>query len=249
MPGKKVVKKAVSKKVAKKTKVVLPDTLPVGPTVPELREALICVVDEPRRWAKTGLAMSALPRYANAAAIQCGGKKCFFCGAEQQPIAPEKLLMFHPEYPLCACLMKYRKVAFDYIPNWDSAEGRKMIMQQADAGLLPMTAEVYQYFCTCGVGPIVVDVRAIVSGMRKYQKHARRRQCFDCHQKSLTRWQAQEKKNAAPPIQQPKNGPGAKFNKIKKSKPEQAAVNDSIIPPLPPLEALELKVASETSAT
>ena len=46
MPGKKVVKKVVSKKKdtikTKKVKVVLPDSLPVGPTVPELREALIC---------------------------------------------------------------------------------------------------------------------------------------------------------------------------------------------------------------
>ena len=193
--------------------------------------------------------MSALPRYAHAAAIHCGGKKCFFCGAEQQPIAPEKLLLFHPEYPLCACLMKYRKVSFDYIPNWDSNDGRKMIMDQAEAGLLPMTAEVYQYFCTCGVGPIVVDVRAIVSAMKKFQKHARRRQCLDCHQKTRNRWEEQAKKSrAAPSIQQPRNGPGAKFNKIRKSKPEQAVVNNAVIPPLPPLETLELKVASETPA-
>jgi hypothetical protein len=239
-----VKKKAVTKK-KKTTKVVLKESFKPGPSVPELKEAIICAVDEPRRWAKTGLPMSRLPAYAEEAAIRCAGTKCFFCGTKKDPVPADKVLGFHPEYPLCECLVPLRRMAFDYIERWDTPEGRKTIVDQFDAGTLSGSAEVYQYFCQpCGSDKaIVVTVREVASGLKKYKKHVRRRKCYACHQKDVTRWKAQQQaQKQVPQIASPKTGPAAKINKIKTPKR-----GGKEVPSLPPFEALTK--ASEAPAT
>jgi hypothetical protein len=226
------------KKKATKVSVVLPDTIPArNLTVPKLREAYICAIDEPRRWARTGLAMSALPKFARMAALLCGGEQCFFCGAKQEPISAEKLFMFHPEYPLCRCLAPFRKMAFDYVEQWETAEVKKSILAQVDAGKIALDTPVYQYFCQCGEGPCVVDVKTIAFGLRKHQKHSRRRLCNGCYQKAtVKRLQQQRQVLSVPPelaAARPKSGPQAKINKIK-----QARKKGTVIPPLPPIDAV-----------
>lgn len=245
-------KSAVKKKKSsvKATKVVLPEMAPVRDLIlggaPLLREALICAVDEPRRWAKTGMAMSALPRFSKLAALLCGGSKCFFCGGKQEPVAQDKLLELHPEYPLCTCLVKFRKVAFDYVEGWDSPEGKKSILDLVDAGKLAQDAPIYQYFCQCGEGPVVVDARTVAAGLRKFKKHVRRKKCNGCHQKDMARWAQQSGKPAAHDvIARPKSGPGAKINKIKHAKDKNKGPVEKS---LPPLDALEKK-APEAPAT
>jgi len=245
MSSKKVAVKR-KRKAVRKVSVVLPDTIPArGLTLPKLREALICAVDEPRRWARTGLVMSALPKFARVTALLCGGEQCFFCGAKQDPVSPERLFMFHPDYPLCRCLAPFRKMAFDYIEQWETAEVKKEILAQVDGGRIALDTPVYQYFCQCGEGPCVVDVKTIAFGLRKRQKHSRRRLCNGCYQKAtVKRLQQRQVLPAAPELAaaRPKSGPQAKINKIKQSKNKGA-----VIPPLPPLEALNK--ASEAPAT
>jgi len=241
MTTKKVAVKRKKKAVQKVSRVVLPDTIPVrGLSVPKLREALICAVDEPRRWGRTGMVMSALPKFAQQAALLCGGDQCFFCEAKQDPVPAEKLFMFHPEYPLCRCLAPFRKMAFDYIEQWENAEVKKHILAQVDAGKIALDTPVYQYFCQCGEGPCVVDVRTIAFGLRKHQKHSRRRLCNGCYQKATVKRMQLQRTPPTLAAARPKNGPHAKINKIKQAKNKGA-----MIPSLPPLDEVltELQLA------
>jgi len=225
--GKKKKKKKVTKTAA--PIYVLPDDLP---PVPVLKEALICQVDDSRRWAKSGLASSALPRFAKAAAWLCRKDKCHFCAQKQEPVAVEKVFDFHPEYPLCQCLAPLRKMAFDYVENWDSVEGKKHILALVDAGKVALDTPVYQYFCQCGDGPVVVDYRTIAFGLRKHQKHSRRRLCNKCYQNATTK-RAQLNNAMVLEAQRAKQGPGARINKIKQTKNQGPQ-----IPLLPPLNAI-----------
>lgn len=221
------------KKQEVKKKSRLPESLPITlPPMPLLREALICIVDEPRRWAKNGLASSALPRYAEWAAVLCMGGQCFFCGTKQEPVPEDRIFQFHPEYPLCQCLAPFRKMAFDYVENWDSVEGKKQILALVDAGKVSLDAPVYQYFCQCGEGPVIVDFRTIAYGLRKHQKHSRRRLCNKCYQNAASK-RTQLRTAMEVEASKAKGGPGARINKIKQTK----NVGPSI-PPLPPLKAV-----------
>jgi hypothetical protein len=225
------------KKTAVKDTVEVPKTLDVSgiPPLPLLREAFICAVDEPRRWGRLGMAMQALPRYARIAALLCQGEKCFFCGDKQVPTPKEKLFMFHPEYPLCVCLSPFRKMAFDYIQNWDTVEGKKSLMAQVAAGQIALNTPVYQYFCQCGEGPVIVDVRTVTFGLRTHKKHSRRRQCNMCYQKFAS------KRGLSAPIaamiSAPKEGPAAKPSKHKQKqiKTNKGPAEGS----LPQMEALK----------
>lgn len=233
MAAKKLAAGATKKKkaVAKKT-AVLPDSIPIPlPPVPLLREALICSVDEPRRWTKTGLVSSAMPRFAQWAALLCRGDKCFFCGAEQPTVPDEKLFLFHPEYPLCLCLAPFRKMAFDYIENWDSVEGKKQLLAQVEAGKVALDTPVYQYFCQCGAGPVVVDVRTIAYGLRKHQKHTRRRLCNGCYQRAtVKRAELHSAMETEASRARRSQSPGARINKIKQAK--NAGPAPRSLPPL-----------------
>jgi len=200
------------------------------PPIPVLREALICVVDSPARWGRLQMAMVALPRIARLAATLCQGTKCFFCGEAQAPVPKETLFMFHPEYPLCACLAKFRKMAFDYIPRWEFAEGKKAILDQVEAGTIALDTPVYQFFCQCGTGPVVVDVRSVAYGLRTYRMHSRRKLCNTCYN-AVKRPQAAKSKIVA---HRPKHDPGARINKVRHEKPNKRLISES----LPPVDAI-----------
>jgi hypothetical protein len=230
----------VKKKKTVVKKLVLREELrlPLEP-VPLLREALICAIDDPKRWGQPGTAAEAYRNDARAmnviaekAADLCRGDRCFFCGVKQDPTPPADVYRFNPTVPLCACHAPFRKMAFDYIENWDSPEGKKYILAQVDAGKIALDTPVYQYFCQCKrKEPVIVDVRAIVYGLRKNQKHARRRLCNTCYLASAVRRKSQNESLAM--SKRPKSGPSARINKIRQTK------NAGPVPQsLPPLDAV-----------
>jgi len=195
-------------------------------TLPVLREALICAVDNPRSWGQRG---SYSERYQNsyeamcllaekAVALTCG-ERCFFCDAKQEAREPFRL---HPGTSLCECLTPFRRMAFDYIENWEV--GTQELLAQVEIGKLPLASPVYQFFCcTCGKGPIIIDVRVVVFGLTKYNKHVRRRMCDGCYQKN-------QKKQKPPPTKQQRTTPAAP---LAKNKPAPAQL--VLIPPTAPV--------------
>ena len=235
------------KKTAAKDGVDVPKTLEVAgiPTLPLLREAFICAVDEPRRWGRLGLAMSALPRFARIAALLCQGEKCFFCGDRQDQVAKEKLFLFHPEYPLCRCLAPFRKMAFDYIAQWDTVAGKKSLQAQVAAGQIALDTPVYQYFCQCGEGPVVVDVRTVTFGLNRHKKHSRRRQCNACYQKFASKRNSLKVPLAAI-IAKPTEGPGAVMAK-NKNKPHKKGPKEKSLPPLADVVTFAKSAPSKTA--
>lgn len=250
MPTKRVAvkkKKALKKKVAK-IELRQELHLPIPP-VPILREALICAIDDPKRWAQPGTVaarykddLKAMNVFAEIAADLNRGDRCFFCDGKQSPTPAEDVYRFNPGIALCECLAPFRKVAFDYIENWDSEEGKKYILAQVDGGKIALDTPVYQYFCQCGQ-QVIVDVRTVAFGLRKHHKHSRRRLCNGCYQK-IAQKRAQSRAPAAPlTASRPKDGPHAKINKIKQTKKKGPAERS-----FPPLEALEKK-APEAPAT
>ena len=248
MTTKKVaVKRKKTKKVVRKALLRAELSLPIEP-LPILREALICAIDDPKRWGQPGTVaarykhdLKAMNVIAEKAADLNRGDRCFFCDHKQPTTPAEDVYRFNPGISLCECLAPFRKVAFDYIENWETAEGKKHILAQVDGGKIALDTPVYQYFCQCGAGPVIVDVRTIAFGLRKHQKHSRRRLCNGCYQK-VTLKRAQNRPVVEPMVARPKAGPTARINKIKHAKNKGAQ-----IPPLPPLEALEK--APEAPAT
>jgi hypothetical protein len=228
-------KKVVAKKLILREELRLPlEPLPI------LREALICAVDDPKRWGQPGTVAErykndakAMNVIAEKAADLCRGDRCFFCGTKQDPTPPADVYRFNPTVPLCVCHAPFRKMAFDYIENWDTAAGRVSLLALVDAGKIALDTPVYQYFCQCKrKEPVIVDVRTIAYGLRKHQKHTRRRMCNDCYKTATEKRKTQK----APPeltASRPKNGPSAKFNKIKHAKNKGPAAQS-----LPPLEAV-----------
>lgn len=172
-------------------------------TLPVLREALICAVDNPRSWGQAGTvseryhgsyeAMCLLAE--KAAALTCG-ERCFFCDVKQEAREPFRL---HPDTSLCECLTPYRRMAFDYVEGWELR--KQELLTQANAGKLPLASPVYQFFCcTCGKGPIVIDVRVVVFGLTKHNKHVRRKLCDGCYQKSQKKPPTKQRTTPAAPL-------------------------------------------------
>jgi hypothetical protein len=108
-------------------------------------------------------------------------------------------------------------MAFEYIENWDSVEGKRSLLEQAEAGKLSLDAPVYQYFCQCKrKEPVVVNVRTIIHGLKIYNKHTRRRKCSDCYHAAVVKTA-----KAGSPLRniasRPKLGPKARINRLKQT--------------------------------
>lgn len=80
------------------------------PPVVLLQTALVCAVDDPKQWVKlTKKTAADLPRIAGLAA-QLSSVDCFFCGHQfGSAMRLEEVERFHPEYPLCDCLLPLRE--------------------------------------------------------------------------------------------------------------------------------------------
>jgi len=231
-------------------------------TLPVIKLAYVCINDDPKAWSKRsgGMISGAMPRNAKIAAKLCAGARCFFCGRPQEPSPAKTLLDFHPEYPLCECLMPLRQLAYDYIPDWHTPEGNKLLVEQANAGVLNRNDPVYQYMCDCGEGPYVVHVGRVAHALTMFKRHRRLTRCDACHrkmaqQKSLQRRQFEARKDPLKVavqelIEKPKTGPEGKITrdrKNKKNKPVEGAHPVFIPTVLQPLSALE--AAPETPTT
>lgn len=237
---KKAAKKTAKKKAAGVKKVVLRQelSLPLEP-VPVLREALICAIDDPKRWGSKGSPsegydpndLKTMYVIAEKAADLCRGDRCFFCGGKQEPTPPEDVHRLHLGVPMCPCHVPFRKMAYDHLENWATPEGGKGLLDLLNAGKLGLNTPVYQYFCTsCGTGPVIVDARTVAFGLRKHGKHNRRRKCNACFLKLSKRVVTAP---ASEGISRPKHGPTAKINKIKPPKHKGPTEKS-----LPPLEAI-----------
>lgn len=248
---KKHVKKAAKKTATKSIPFRAELLLPLEPA-PLLREALICATDDKKRWGSKGTVahkmgygsdLHQMNVLAEKAADLTRGTRCFWCGVEQPATARDDVYRFAGK-ALCECHTPFRNMAFDYLENWETEEGKKSLLAQTESGKISLSEPVYQYFCRCGRGPCIVDVRAITVGLRKHQKHSRRRLCNTCYQAQNAvfqkRLKAQKPELTAA---KPKDGPAAKINKIKAAKHLKGPKAKS----LPPLSALKEK-APEASA-
>jgi len=174
------------------------------PPVPVLKEALVCIVDSPARWAK---AAERLPFTARIAAALCSGSICHFCGTVQEEIPAERLDWFHPDYPLCECLMPLRMRAHEYIKDWSTPVELAKLLASVDTGAVAGNTPVYQYLCACGAPPCVVTAGYIAHSAREHGRQIRKTRCSKCNAKHAA---AVNKINQHPPRA---SNPAAKFFK------------------------------------
>jgi hypothetical protein len=213
-----------------------------------LRAALICEVDDRKRWDEMsgGMVANQLPRIARVAASLMNTKPlCHFCSTKHEPMSKERMFHFSTDYKLCDCLMVLRKRNHDHIPGWNHPEKLKLILNQVMSGTLKSAAPVYQFVCRCGEGPVVVNAGLVAQSVLKFNAHNRKWQCDKCHLKHM-----REKLNPQQPMRAsvseliavPKDGPEGKFNKRNRKKgrpgPQQGVVNPPEGVPTP-MNALE----------
>lgn len=132
-------KKVSSVNSDKKFKGFSPQTMP---PVPKLKLALVCAVDEPKMWEPMAQEEAwRLPKIAGMAALM-SAQTCFFCGHSfATAVKLEEVERFHPEYPLCDCLLPLRdevaKKALDLARKKLEESGELPVKEVAAPAVVP----------------------------------------------------------------------------------------------------------------
>lgn len=206
------------------------------PAVPLLRHALLCVTRlGPKAWlAPEGpaghLMAGDLPHFASIAATLCSGGECFFCGAPQEEMSPEKVGVFHADYKLCPCLAEYTQEAMDFVRHWDTDEVFKDLVTGYTDGRINGDTPVYQFQCRGCRTCVMVRAEAAV-GLAHGRaakaggpvKPIRENTCWRCRHRWKTK-RAEGRGNGPAYQGKARNGPlGAKMKGLEKLEGREVA--------------------------
>ena len=148
----------------------------------------------------------------------------------------------------------------DFIPDWATWSGAGLEAKLSSGEVLP-DSRVYEYTCTCGKGPISVDVQTVLKGLQNRGKHPRRKLCGPCNwrrsgkpatQVAVVRQALPGAANNAPGLTVPmaevvqfNKSPSAKIRKNKQQKKKGPAPTPGSLQPMSALPA----AAPEAPAT